>query len=330
MSSPGITAPRTTKAPDHGSGPRSGCRALRTKSRESIVSCASVNETMCSFDSWGSDAGDRRAVFERLESSICPEDPLPARAPGLQPEQGRYSAGTWEGAGRVYPAAVSPTRTSLTLSERRGLALRSLVLPDSSERRGLALRRIPSASNTCSTAIHRQQMPEHEPHRRAASRTASKSSGSAGEAFCTKSSGESFTMGEYRRAMKIKHRKPTGQPKWQSAEAPNPKKRTLPSLPSPSNGFAKPVLAVKGNQPVQAASIRILFALLLVCKALLLLPITIVKALISPKPPWCPRTPSSAEANRKWSILRSPSFSVSPFGGSNSNAMEALTEPCTP
>jgi hypothetical protein len=79
---------------------------------------------------------------------------------------------------------------------------------------------------------------------------------------------------------------------------------------------------------VQAAPIRILFALLLVCKALLLLPITIVQALLSPTPPWCPRTPSSAEAKRKWPIHRSSSFSLSPF--SNSNALEALTEPYTP
>ncbi len=203
-------------------------------------------------------------------------------------------------------AASSPEVQPLSLSQRRGLAIRRLVIADSNRVRASRQTQPPEPQPT-PFAVYRPA-PEWRLRRRAADRAPEDAAG---------------TMGEYRRAMEFKRRQQmgAGAPELQVL-------RAQAHTPSPRNTRELKLKILRrpsqGGQPAHAAlPVRILVALLLYCKALLLLPITIVQALLSPTPPWCPRTPSGE--NRKWPIRRSSS--LSPFGPP---AFEALMEPFTP
>jgi len=212
--------------------------------------------------------------------------------------------------------ASAPNARPLSLSQRRGLAIRRLVIPISNRSTLMPGdgRQKPAKPQPTdgAFAVHRPAS-EWRLQRRAAGRAPEDAAG---------------TMGEYRRAMELKRRQPMG------AGAPEvqvqPWTRVQTHTPSPRHSRQLQLKILRSpsqeGQPAHAAlPVRILVALLLFCKALLLLPITIVQALLSPKPPWCPRTPSSGEANRKWPIRRCTS--LSPMGPP---AFEALMEPYTP
>lgn len=138
-----------------------------------------------------------------------------------------------------------------------------------------------------------------------------------------RSSLQMSTMSEYRRAMMVrKSRNPAPKQKPELTRRPRAAAASQEKRPRPMK-WPSQQLQLAQTQP--AFAMRVLVAILICCKNLLMLPVWVVLALFSSTPPWCSPSPTAAQQRRTRGkeIRPSPSSCLD-------IALDALCESFTP